>query len=109
MTKEELIFIIEQEKQKCSDIVQGIKNNDYGSKALKSYYGGIFEGLSIALFNIKNLDDNCKIMGNTEIYLEDDGEDPPYNQKWIDLETHEFVIPEGFKTGDKVEILIRKK
>ncbi len=110
MTKEELISVLEQEKQKCNDNIHTIKkNDDYISKSLKSYYGGIFEGLSIALLNIKNLDDNCKVMGNTEIYLEDNGDDPPYNQQWIDLDTHEFVIPEGFKAGDKVEILIRKK
>lgn len=109
MTKEELIFILEQEKQEYSDITQSIKNNNYDSKVQKSYYDGILEGLSIALHNIKNLDDNCKVMGNTEIYLEDNGDNPPYNQQWIDLNTHEFVIPEGFKAGDKVEILIRKK
>ncbi len=50
------------------------------------------------------------ILGETEIYLEDDGDDPPYTQEWLDLETHEFQLPDGvFKPGDKVEILIRKK
>lgn len=109
MTKEELIFTIERAQQKCCDIEQSIKNNDYGSKAWKSFYGGVVEGLSIALSGIKLLNDDCKVMGNTEIYLEDNGDDPPCNQQWIDLDTHEFVIPEGFKAGDKVEILIRKK
>ena len=50
------------------------------------------------------------ILGETEIYLEDDGDDPPYTQEWLDLGTHEFQLPDGvFKPGDKVEILIRKK
>ena len=54
--------------------------------------------------------DGLYLLGKTEIYLEDDGDDPPYTQEWLDIGTHEFQLPEGvFKPGDKVEILIRKK
>ena len=55
-------------------------------------------------------EEKLHILGETEIYLEDDGDDPPYTQEWLDLGTHEFQLPDGvFKPGDKVEILIRKK
>jgi len=50
-----------------------------------------------------------KTLGETEIYLEDDGGEPPYTQEWLDLETTEFKIPEGFEPGDKVIVQIRKK
>lgn len=49
-----------------------------------------------------------KTLGETEIYLEDDGEEPPYTQEWLDLDTTEFKIPDGFKAGDKVIVQIRK-
>ena len=50
-----------------------------------------------------------KTLGETEIYLEDDGGEEPYTQEWLDLATTEFAIPEGFKPGDKVVVQIRKK
>ena len=53
--------------------------------------------------------DNVKI-GETQIYLEDDGGEPPYEGKqWLDLSCMEYEIPKTlFKDGDNVEILIRK-
>jgi hypothetical protein len=53
--------------------------------------------------------DEVKI-GETEIYLEDDGGEPPYDGKqWLDLSCMEYEIPKAlFKDGDNVEILIRK-
>lgn len=50
-----------------------------------------------------------KTLGETEIYLEDDGGEAPYTQEWLDLTTTEFAIPEGFKPGDKVIVQIRKE
>ena len=50
-----------------------------------------------------------KTLGETEIYLEDDGGEAPYTQEWLDLATAEFAVPEGFKPGDKVIVQIRKK
>ena len=50
-----------------------------------------------------------KTLGETEIYLEDDGGEAPYTQEWLDLATTEFAVPEGFKPGDKVIVQIRKK
>lgn len=50
-----------------------------------------------------------KTLGETEIYLEDDGGEAPYAQEWLDLATTEFAVPEGFKPGDKVIVQIRKK
>lgn len=50
-----------------------------------------------------------KTLGETEIYLEDDGGEEPYTQEWLDLATTEFAVPEGFKPGDKVIVQIRKK
>lgn len=48
-------------------------------------------------------------IGETQIYLDDDGE-PPYDGKqWLDLSCTEYEIPnDKFKDGDNVEIIIRK-
>ena len=53
--------------------------------------------------------DEVKI-GEAQIYLEDDGGEPPYDGKqWLDLSCTEYEIPKTlFKDGDNVEILIRK-
>lgn len=48
-------------------------------------------------------------LGETEIYLEDDGGEAPYTQEWLDLDSKEFKLPDWVKPGDKVEILIRRK
>lgn len=49
-------------------------------------------------------------IGETQIYLEDGGGEPPYDGKqWLDLSCTEYEIPEDkFKDGDKVELIIRK-
>ena len=49
-------------------------------------------------------------IGETEIYLEDDGGEPPYDGKqWLDLSCTEYEIPsDKFKDGDTVEMIIRK-
>ncbi len=49
-------------------------------------------------------------IGETEIYLDDDGGEPPYDGKqWLDLSCTEYEIPsDEFKDGDNVEIIIRK-
>lgn len=55
------------------------------------------------------MNDLIKI-GETVIEMEDDGDEDPYCQRWLDLGCVEHEIPEGiFKPGDKVEILIRRK
>ena len=53
--------------------------------------------------------DGVKI-GETQIYIEDDGGEPPYNGKqWLDLGCLEYKIPKGkFKGGDNVEVILRK-
>lgn len=52
-----------------------------------------------------------EVLGETEIYLEDDGGEEPYSLSWpeIDLSSIE-TLPDGtkFKPGDKVEIIARK-
>lgn len=49
-------------------------------------------------------------IGETKIYLEDDGDEPPYSQQWLDLESTEFKIPDGaFENGDEVDVILRKK
>jgi hypothetical protein len=50
-----------------------------------------------------------EVLGETEIYLEDDGGEAPYTQEWLDLDSKEFKLPDWVKQGDKVEILIRRK
>ena len=49
-------------------------------------------------------------IGETEIYLNDDGGEPPYyGKQWLDLSCTEYEIPsDKFKDGDNVEIIIRK-
>ena len=53
--------------------------------------------------------DEAKI-GETQIYIEDDGGEPPYDGKqWLDLGCLEYEIPKDkFMDGDDVEIIIRK-
>ena len=53
--------------------------------------------------------DEAKI-GETQIYIEDDGGEPPYDGKqWLDLGCLEYEIPKDkFRDGDDVEIIIRK-
>ena len=59
----------------------------------------------------KNYNNNEEIkIGETEIYLEDDGGEPPYDGiQWLDLSCMEYEIPKDkFKDGDNIEIIIRK-
>ena len=53
--------------------------------------------------------DEVKI-GETQIYLDDDGGEPPYDGKqWLDFSCMEYEIPKDkFNDGDNVEIFIRK-
>lgn len=59
--------------------------------------------------DIRPISEAVKI-GETEIYFEDDGGEPPYDGKqWLDLGCIEHEIPtDKFNDGDIVEILIRK-
>ena len=59
--------------------------------------------------NVKQVQDGVKI-GETQILLEDDGGEPPYDGKqWLDLSCTEYEIQsDKFKDGDNVEIIIRK-
>jgi hypothetical protein len=53
--------------------------------------------------------DEVKI-GESQIYLNDDGGEPPYDGKqWLDLSCTEYEIPsDKFQDGDKIEFVIRK-
>ena len=65
---------------------------------------------SLDALEVKEVDlDEAKI-GETQIYIEDDGGEPPYGGKqWIDLGCLEYEIPKDkFKDGDNVEVIIRK-
>ena len=93
-------------------LIQKIYDNDY--KFLPS---DIVEGVQSfkddLLMNLDTLEvkevDEVKI-GETKIYLEDDGGEQPYDSKqWLDLSCTEYEIPKAlFKDGDNVEIFIRK-
>lgn len=49
-------------------------------------------------------------IGETTIELEDDGDEEPYTQRWLDISCMEHEIPKGsFCHGDKVEVLLRRK
>lgn len=70
-------------------------------KALLSYLDAL---------EVKEADlDEAKIC-ETQIYIEDDGGEPPYGGKqWLDLGCLEYEIPkDNFKDGDNVEVIIRK-
>lgn len=70
-------------------------------KHIKSFLGTL---------EVKEVDlDEAKI-GETQIYIEDDGGELPYDGKqWLDLGCLEYEIPkDNFKDGDNVEVIIRK-
>lgn len=76
--------------------------------------GAFEEDIDILSFintlEVKEVDlDEAKI-GETQIYIEDDGGEPPYDGKqWLDLGCLEYKIPKGkFKDGDNVEVILRK-
>lgn len=73
--------------------------DDYYHKFLEKEWFGLKQSSS----------DEYKI-GESEIYLEDDGGEPPYDGKqWLDISCMEYAIPyDKFKVGDKIEIVIRK-
>lgn len=49
-------------------------------------------------------------IGETTIELEDDGDEEPYTQCWLDLSCMEHEIPKGsFCHGDKVEVWLKRK
>lgn len=64
----------------------------------------------LSFLELKEVDlDEAKI-GETQIYIEDDGGELPYDGKqWLDLGCLEYKIPKGkFKDGDNVEVILRK-
>ena len=82
---------------------------------IKSGYEDNIEDFNELLSFLDNLEvkeadlDEAKI-GETQIYIEDDGGEPPYDGKqWLDLGCLEYEIPKDkFRDGDNVEIIIRK-
>ncbi len=70
-----------------------------------------FEEIAKYFFELglKQSSDEVKI-GESQIYLNDDGGEPPYDGKqWLDLSCTEYEIPsDKFQDGDKIEIVIRK-
>ena len=84
--------------------------NEAANKFAVSYDNGTCDGIAQDCFKAgaKWMAGQYKTLGETEIYLEDDGEEAPYTQTWLDLDTTEFAIPEGFESGDKVIVQIRK-
>lgn len=82
---------------------------------LTEFGKGKLEGLEgivdfLNILEVKEMDlDEVKI-GETQLYIEDDGGEPPYNGKqWLDLGCLEYEIPKGkFKDGDNVEVVLRK-
>ena len=78
---------------------------------IKPVYESNIEDFNELLSFIDTLEvkENFKI-GETQIYLNDDGGEPPYDGKqWLDLSCTEYEIPsDKFKDGDNVEFIIRK-
>ena len=92
-------YTLLQQKPEMSDLQEELQNK---IDCLNSIKGYIINTLEV------KVTDEVKI-GETQIYLEDDGGEPPYDGKqWLDLSCTEYEIPKGFKNGDNVEILIRK-
>lgn len=87
----------------------------FGSKNYKCTDRLTVEERLFTLNSIKEFIETLEVkeefkIGETQIYLEDDGGEPPYDGKqWLDLSCTEYEIPEDkFKDGDKVELIIRK-
>ena len=76
--------------------------------------GAFEEDIDILSFintlEVKEADLEEAKIGETQIYIEDDGGEPPYDGKqWLDLGCLEYEIPKDkFRDGDDVEIIIRK-
>lgn len=94
-----------------SEVERRIKstNNDVKIGAIESLTVSKTLNSLISFINTLEVKEEFKI-GETQIYLEDDGGEPPYDGKqWLDLSCREYEIPEDkFKDGDNVEIVIRK-
>lgn len=99
--------------------IENLENKYKKCPTRNSYEEGLKDGRLIgykdALWKINSLEvkdmdlDEVKI-GETKIYLDDDGGEPPYDGKqWLDLTCTEYEIPKDkFNDGDNVEIFIRK-
>ena len=99
-------IMIGVQANKYSTVVYNFKRNDFNhSHLMLAARKGIELGLKVK----QESNDEVKI-GETQIYLEDDGGEPPYQGKqWLDLSCVEYIIPKTlFKDGDKVEIFIHK-
>ena len=87
----------------------------FGSKDYKCFDRLTVEERLFTLNSIKEFIDTLEVkeefkICETQIYLDDDGGEPPYDGKqWLDLSCTEYEIPsDKFKDGDNVEIIIRK-
>jgi hypothetical protein len=99
--------LVEEIKKRIVDIMDECNKSKHPQFTL---YGKInaLENL-LPFINTLEVKDGIKI-GETTIYLNDDGGEAPYDGKqWLDLSCTEYEIPKGkFKDGDKVELIIRK-
>lgn len=96
-----------------AEIEKRIKETESMQPKFDQFWAGqisAFKGVLKILdtLEVKEVDE-VKI-GETQIYLEDDGGEQPYDGKqWLDLSCTEYEIPKAlFKDGDNVEIIIRK-
>lgn len=83
------------------------KNQKWG---VAGYAGRVAEGEEMLDYiNTLTVKEEFKL-GESQIYLDDDGGEPPYDGKqWLDLSCMEYEIPyDKFKDGDNIEIFIRK-
>lgn len=88
------------------------KEDDGKNSEPKIYYNKALQEVQCELdsLEVKEADlDEAKI-GETQIYIEDDGGELPYDGKqWLDLGCLEYEIPKDkFRDGDDVEVIIRK-
>ena len=97
---------IEEHLEECLDVKFPTTDIELIKKDV-AYTARIFFELGL---KAKQISEDIKI-GETEIYLNDDGGEAPYDGKqWLDLSCTEYEIPKDkFKDGDEVELIIRKK
>ena len=99
--KSALVAEIKRRKKIVSDPI--LSGSDLMIGERNAYFG------LLSFINSLEVKEDIKI-GKTQIYLNDDGGEPPYDGKqWLDLSCTEYEIPsDKFKDGDNVEIIIRK-
>lgn len=104
-------FLVDEIEKRINEEVESSATNfGYSNGCIDSMRNILSFIDTLDVVEVKEVDlDEVKI-GETQIYIEDDGGEPPYDGKqWLDLGCLEYEIPKDkFKDGDNVEVIVRK-